>query len=173
MTQILTLVSFLAAGAYLVWRYRPRLAPRRGLRIRLHLDRPAPGAHVMWDLVNAGPTPITLTKLIVHGRHGANDTVPLGLPRRLEPQDEVVLPTDVDWSLLAARSLAAADADDREYAAPRRELARIQDQLRGLIERRESTTSAREFLFGAADLAFGVMILGLGFFMLMWVIATG
>ena len=32
--------------------------------------------------------------------------------------------------------------------------------------------SAQEFLHGAADLTFGLMILGLGFFMLMWVIAT-
>ena len=33
--------------------------------------------------------------------------------------------------------------------------------------------SAHEFLHGAADLTFGVVILALGFFMLMWVIATG
>jgi hypothetical protein len=32
--------------------------------------------------------------------------------------------------------------------------------------------SAQEFLHGAADLTFGLKILGLGFFMLMWVIAT-
>ena len=32
---------------------------------------------------------------------------------------------------------------------------------------------ANEFLRGAADLTFGALILGLGFFMLMWVIATG
>jgi hypothetical protein len=33
--------------------------------------------------------------------------------------------------------------------------------------------SAQDFLHGAADLTFGLLILGLGFFMLMWVIATG
>jgi hypothetical protein len=32
---------------------------------------------------------------------------------------------------------------------------------------------ANDFLRGAADLTFGAVILGLGFFMLMWVIATG
>jgi hypothetical protein len=32
---------------------------------------------------------------------------------------------------------------------------------------------ANDFLHGAADLTFGILILGLGFFMLMWVIATG
>ena len=32
--------------------------------------------------------------------------------------------------------------------------------------------SAHEFLHGAADLTFGALILALGFFMLMWVIAT-
>src|SRR4030095_15695212 len=52
-------------------------------------------------------------------------------------------------------------------------LATIQEHLRELIDRRVYTPSAREFLFGATDLAFGVLILGLGFFMLMWVIATG
>ncbi len=33
--------------------------------------------------------------------------------------------------------------------------------------------SANEFLRGAADITFGVLILALGFFVLMWVIATG
>ncbi len=33
--------------------------------------------------------------------------------------------------------------------------------------------SAHDFLRGAADLTFGALILGLGFFMLMWMIATG
>jgi hypothetical protein len=33
--------------------------------------------------------------------------------------------------------------------------------------------SAQDFLHGAADLTFGFLILGLAFFMLMWVIATG
>lgn len=33
--------------------------------------------------------------------------------------------------------------------------------------------SAHDFLHGAADLTFGVVILALGFFLLMWVIATG
>lgn len=32
---------------------------------------------------------------------------------------------------------------------------------------------AHDFLHGVADLTFGLLILGLGFFMLMWVIATG
>jgi hypothetical protein len=40
-------------------------------------------------------------------------------------------------------------------------------------ERRIYKASAHEFLHGAADLTFGALILGLGFFMLMWVIATG
>jgi hypothetical protein len=40
------------------------------------------------------------------------------------------------------------------------------------FERRVQQASAQEFLHGAADLTFGIVILGLGFFMLMWVIAT-
>lgn len=44
---------------------------------------------------------------------------------------------------------------------------------RQLFERGVYKASAQDFLHGAADLTFGVVILGLGFFMLMWVIATG
>ena len=40
------------------------------------------------------------------------------------------------------------------------------------FERRVYKASAQDFLHGAADLTFGIVILGLGFFMLMWVIAT-
>ena len=40
------------------------------------------------------------------------------------------------------------------------------------FERGVYRASARDFLHGAADLTFGIVILGLGFFMLMWVIAT-
>ena len=43
------------------------------------------------------------------------------------------------------------------------------------FERGVDKASAQDFLNGtaAADLTFGIVILGLGFFMLMWVIATG
>jgi hypothetical protein len=75
--------------------------------------------------------------------------------------------------VLSARSIAVADAAGHQYAASRGELASIQEHLRQHIDRRVYHTSAREFLFVSADLAFGVVILGLGFFMLMWVIATG
>jgi hypothetical protein len=40
------------------------------------------------------------------------------------------------------------------------------------FERGVYRASAQDFLHGAADLTFGIIILGLGFFMLMWVIAT-
>ena len=40
------------------------------------------------------------------------------------------------------------------------------------FERRVYKASAQDFLHGAADLTFGMVIFGLGFFMLMWVIAT-
>ena len=45
-----------------------------------------------------------------------------------------------------------------------------QDRLE--FERGVYRASAQDFLHGAADLTFGIVILGLGFFMLMWVIAT-
>ena len=41
------------------------------------------------------------------------------------------------------------------------------------FERAVYKASAQDFLHGAADFTFGFLILGLGFFMLMWVIATG
>jgi hypothetical protein len=173
MAQVLTAVAICALSSYLLWRYADRLFASEGVRLTLHLDRPEPGAHLIWDIVNTGPQPVTLTKLIVHGRGGATDTVPLGLPRALAPQDRIIVPTDGDWSLLAAKSIAVADSTGQEYQASRRQLAAIQDQLRQLIDRRVHNTSARDFLSGAADLAFGIVILGLGFFMLMWVIATG
>lgn len=148
------------------------MAPHR-VRVSIHIDHGVPGSHLIWDIENTGDAPVTLTKLIVHGKRGAADTVPLGLPHVLRPNDRLVLPTDVDWSLLSAASVAAADAEGNEYAAPHRELAAIHEQLRQSIERPPTSISARDFLFGAADMALGVAILGLGVFMLMWAIATG
>jgi hypothetical protein len=173
MAQIFTIVTLLLLTGYAIWRYFGAAYRRDAVRVTIRLDREAPGAHLIWDITNVGAAPVTLTKLIVHGGKGKDNTVPLGLPRLLDPQDSAVLPTDVDWSLLAAKSVAVADSSGREHEASRRELATIQEHLRELIDRRVYTPTAREFLFGATDLAFGVVILGLGFFMLMWVIATG
>ena len=165
MTQTITIVTLLALAGYSIWRYRygTALPNRTSIRVAIRLDREAPGAHLIWNITNVGSSAVTLTKLIVHGHRGAVDTVPLGLPHILKPEESTLLPTDVDWSLLAAKSVAVADDSGREYPASRR----------ALIDRRVYVTSARDFLFGATDLAFGVVILGLGFFMLMWVIATG
>jgi len=173
MLQIFTIITLLALAGYAMWRRRVTGLNGNAIHVTIRLDREAPGAHLIWDITNTSSATVTLTKLIVHGRHGAADTVPLELPRALGPQEGVVFPTDVDWSLLAAKSVAVADDRGREHEASRRELANIQDHLRQLIDRRAYVTSARDFLFGATDLAFGVVILGLGFFMLMWVIATG
>jgi hypothetical protein len=175
MAQTLTYISLAALGGYLFWRFRESIFRRDELRITIGLDRSAPGAHLIWDIFNTGSEPVTLTKLIVHGPHGANDTVPLGLPETLQNQERVRVAIDADWGLLSARSIVAVDENGREHVAPYRQLEVVQDHLRQLIDRRvySSPGSAREFLFGATDLAFGVVILGLGFFMLMWVIATG
>jgi len=173
MGQILTIVTLLLLTAYAVWQFRFAGRQRESVHVTIRLDRDAPGAHLIWDITNVGDAPVTLTKLIVHGAKGKNNTVALGLPRLLDPQDSALFPTDVDWSLLGARSVAVEDSTGREYEAPRRELATIQEHLRELIDRSVHTPSAREFLFATTDLAFGVAILGLGFFMLMWVIATG
>ena len=41
-----------------------------------------------------------------------------------------------------------------------------------LLDRPIYKANAHDFLHGAADITVGIVILGLGFFMLMWVIAT-
>ena len=153
-------------------RFWPFLTPP-SLRLSIHIDHGIPGSHLIWDIENASDRPLILTKLIVHGRHGAADTVPLELPHVLAPRDRLVLPTDVDWSLLGATSLAAADVDGEEYLAPRRQVAAVRAQMRESIVRPATTLSAREFLAGAADLTFGVAILGLGMFMLIWMLIEG
>jgi hypothetical protein len=171
MTQFLTIFALLAISGYAAWRYREALVHRGPVHVAIRLDREAPGAHLIWNVTNVGPAPITITKLIIHARKRVIE-VPLTWPKVLEPQDNVLLPTDVDWSVLAARSIAVVDSAGHEHEASRRELASIQDHLRQHIDRRVTTASARDFLFGAADFAVGMVILGLGFFMLMWVIAT-
>lgn len=173
MTQLFTLVSVLSLAGWAWWIYREATSDVECVRVRVRLDHGAPGAHLIWDVTNAASRPVILTKLIVHGRHGANDTFPAGLPWTLGAHDSVLIPTDVDWALLSAKSIAVADDEGHEHAVKRAELTTVQDHLRHLIDRRVDDASARDWLFGAADLAFGAVILGLGFFMLMWVIATG
>lgn len=142
------------------------------LRVSIHIDHGVPGSHLFWEIANGGDEPVALTRLVVHGKSGDTERR-LGIAHVLQPNDQLVLPTDVDWSLLSADWVAVGAADGRLYKAPRREFDAVRDQLRETIERRRSPLSARDFLFGAADMAFGVVILGLGFFMLMWAIATG
>jgi hypothetical protein len=172
MAQTLTLASVFLAAGFLMWRFRHH-AFANALHVDVRLDRSAPGAHLIWHIVNAGKRPITLTKLIVKPRSGAALSVGLDSSKLLQPQDHVIVPTDVDWSLLSARSVAAVDALGGEHSPPRKQLEAIKGQLRELIDRRVYATTAGEFLLGATNLAMGVVILGLGVFMLMWVIATG
>jgi len=177
MAQIVTLVSLVAvAAAFLLFHiWRSHFEPQ-SLKVSIRLDRTAPGAHVIWDVVNTSTTPITLIKLVVHPPHGRNrqtEAVPFGSPMRIAPLDEMVIATDVEWNVLTARSIALVDEHGSEYPAPRRQLEAAQEQLHRVVDRRVYNASARDFLSGAGDLAFGVVILGLGFFMLMWVIATG
>jgi hypothetical protein len=173
MAQVLTVVAVCALAGFLLWRYADQLFEQPGIKVTIRLDKSAPGAHLIWDVINTGAEPVTLTKLVVHGRRDTGDIVPGGFPKVLAAEERLIVPTDVDWTLLAARSISVAEANGHEHHAARPQLVAIQDQLRQLIDRRVYTSSARDFLTGAADLAFGVVILGLGFFMLMWVIATG
>lgn len=148
---------------------------RRGrVRVAIRLDHSGVGAHLIWTITNGRTEPVTMRQIVFRGAHGSAATVHLDPPRTIAPQGQLILTTDVDWNLLGAHAIAVVDAGGHAHEAPRRRLAAVQDNLRQAIDRRRSTpSSARDFLSGAADLAFGVMLLGLGFFMLMWVIATG
>ena len=126
MAQFLTFVTIAGIAAVGCWIVAQRILQVDHLKVTIRLDRSALGAHLIWDIVNAGPTPVTVTKLIIHDRTGATDFVPLDLPKVLAPQDRLLVPTDVDWTLLGARSIAAGDAQDGEHLASRRQLARIQ-----------------------------------------------
>lgn len=173
MAQILTVLSSAVPLGWLLWQCRSHFwRVPKCVRVNIRLDRDAPGAHLIWDVSNSADHAVTLRQFIVHGRHGAVSAFPSGLPRILAPEDRVLIPTDVDWTLLAARSIAVVDDEGHEHGVARAELANVQEHLRQLIDRRVYTASARDWLFGATDLAFGVVILGLGFFMLMWMIAT-
>ena len=169
----LTLISILAAvgvGAWLIARRTAQQAD--AVAVRLRLDRSGPGPHLVWDIANTGPEPITVTRLVIRTRTGGS-TVPLGLAQVLNTQEHTRVPTDVDWTLLSATSMAVCDGHGGEHFVSKKQLKLIQEQIGSLIERRLYTPSAGDWLSGATDLAAGVVILGLGFFMLMWVIATG
>jgi hypothetical protein len=173
MVLLLTLISILAAvgvSAWLIARRRSKGAD--AVAVRLRLDRSGPGSHLVWDIANTGPEPITVTRLLIRTRTGGS-TVPLGLAQVLNTQEHTRVPTDVDWTLLSATSMAVCDGHGGEHLVSKDQLKLIQEQLGSLVERRVYTPSASDWLNGATDLAAGVVILGLGFFMLMWVIATG
>ncbi len=160
MSQVLT---FLAA-----------LFRRGGVRVDIRLDHSGVGAHLIWSIGNGGAEPVTMSALVFHGAHGSSARIPVVPARRIEPQGQLVFPIDVDWNLLGAHEIAVVDADGREYYAAHRQLSAVQNRLRQAIDRRRTPpSSAHDFLSGVANLAFGVVILGLGFFMLMWMIATG
>ncbi|HYM21923.1 MAG TPA: hypothetical protein VEU08_01890 [Vicinamibacterales bacterium] len=169
----MTFVSLALLAGLTLWRFRAGLFRSDSVRVTIGLDRWTPGAHLIWDIANASAAPVTLTRLVMHGRRGSANNVPLGLPKVLEPQDRIRLAIDVDWTVIGAQSVAAVDAAGAEHRADPRQLASVQQHLRELVDRRAAVSSAREFLFGATDLVFGVAILGLGVFMLMWMIATG
>ena len=177
MVQPLTVISILAALAIAAWFLRRTYFRPDTVNVRLRLDRSGPGSHLMWDIANVGPAPITVTKLVIRSRTGRDNpsvnAVPLGVPQVLETEEHALLPTDVDWTLLSAKTMAVCDAEGREHVVSAKQMKAIQEQLGQLIDRRVYTPSARDWLYGATDMVVGVVILGLGFFMLMWVIATG
>ena len=179
MAQTLTFITLFAAMGGVLWWLQSRLSTRDDVRISIRLDRAVPGTHLIWDIENTGAAPMTLSSFLIRprrvgdGRGESLATVPLPEPETLGPGDRARLMMDVDWRLFGARTVAVCDAAGREHAAAARQLDTVQTQLHELVDRPASTASAPDWLRGAANLTFGVVILGLGFFMLMWVLATG
>lgn len=160
MSQVLTFLSRL---------FRPN-----AVHVDIRLDRSGIGAHLIWIISNGESNAVTIDRLVFRGAHESAAIIMIDPPRTVAPQGQRLFPIDADWNVLGAYEVAAVDTEGRAHEPPSSQLAQVQDQLRRAIDRRRSTPiSAQDFLSGATDLAFGVMILGLGFFMLMWVIATG
>jgi hypothetical protein len=181
MAQTLTFVStFAVAGGVFWWWLRRRRMSRDDVEITMRLDRALPGAHLIWEIENTDFIPLTLAAFVIRPRHLRDDrrgesiaTVPLPSPETLEPGDRTRLSMDVDWRLFDARAVGVCDAAGSEHLAPAAQLSAVQAELRELVGHSIYRASAPDWLSGAANLAFGVVILGLGFFMLMWVLATG
>jgi hypothetical protein len=180
MAQTLTFVSTFVVAATVLWWLRRRRMSHDDIAISVRLDRAVPGAHLIWDVQNTDFTPLTLSAFVIRPRRLRDDgrgesiaTVPLPAPETLGAGDRTRLSMDVDWRLFDARSVGVCDATGSEHLAPAVQLSAAQAELRELVGRSVHHTSAPDWLLGATNLAFGVVILGLGFFMLMWVLATG
>ena len=178
MAQSLTIVFLFAVAIGVSWWLRQRRAARDDVKVSIRLDGVVPGAHLIWKIENTSAVPITLSSFVIHPRRRAGDSfgdsaanVLIADTETLQPGERARLTMDVDWRLFDARTIAMCDTAGREHLAPAAQLGAVQAQLHDLVERR--TASAPDWLRGAANLTFGVVILGLGFFMLMWVIATG
>jgi hypothetical protein len=179
MAQTLTFVSIFAVAIGVLCWLQTRSSTKDVARVSIRLDRAIPGAHLIWEIENTGTLPMTVSSFVIRprrigeGRGESIATVPLPEPETLAPGDRARLMMDVDWRLFGARTIAVCDAAGCEHVAPAAQLDTVQTQLHELVDRPASTASAPDWLRGAANLTFGVVILGLGFFMLMWVLATG
>ena len=173
MAHTITFLAFAALAALACWFFSRFARTRDDVRISVRLDRPAPGAHLIWDVTNGGADPITLTRLVVYSPGGSAETAPATLPMALAPQSRLLMPVDVDWSMLSASAIAVVDERGDEHPVPQAQLRQIQQQLHTIIDRPGHVATARDWLFGAADLVFGATLLGLAVFLLMYVIATG
>ena len=156
MAQILTVIAVCALGGFLLWRYANRIFEPDGLQVRIRLDRPEPGAHLIWEINNTGTKSVTLDQAHrprpgKRGRHGAaGAAVRAGAAgwhhaadrRRLEPARRAIdLGGRLDWPRTpcveapAGRDPGSAPAPDRpahqHHVGARLHRRRRRPRLRG------------------------------------------
>ena len=173
MTQTRTFRSVPGAIAGALANVRAALAPARRLRVTGRLDHQGPGAHVVWTVVNQGRAPRTLSQLVLQGPNDSATIIEIEPKLIVKSRDRVALATELDWNVLTARSISLIDSAGKRHPIRHRTLARVRSQLRQMLRGSPPAGSAHDWLYGTANLAFGVVILGLGLFMLLWVLYTG
>jgi hypothetical protein len=131
------------------------------------------GAYVVWTIANNSRNPLSPINLHVRSRDRSIQTIAIVANGTVKPRSRITFASELDWSFLTADSIVVADAHGRHHRLRRRDLARLRRQLREMTHRPLNAGSAREWVHGTANLALGIALLGLGVFMLLWVIATG
>jgi hypothetical protein len=138
MAQLLTLftLAVLALGCWLLYRRFTRPCDLV-VSVRLaHVPR-STASHLIWTVANTTNAPVAVARLIVHETTGPGVVIATALPAAVPPQRALVFPSDVDWTVLTARSIGVIDEAGREHVLPRKAFSELKRQLHRLIDYRE------------------------------------